>query len=69
MLCPLFSSTLSAMSDVEARLSKLEDAFSDWSATTRSRWEGMQSLNARMMALVDSKEGLWRIKTERILIP
>ena len=49
---------------LEARVAKLEDGLSDWSATTRARWEGMKALDERMQALVKTKTGLWQVKDE-----
>ena len=49
---------------LEARVAKLEDGLSDWSATTRTRWEGMKASDERMQALVKTKTGLWQVKDE-----
>ncbi|CAE6941516.1 unnamed protein product [Symbiodinium natans] len=49
---------------LEARVAKLEDGLSDWSATTRTRWEGLKALDERMQALVKAKTGLWQVKDE-----
>ncbi|CAE7242474.1 unnamed protein product [Symbiodinium sp. CCMP2592] len=51
-------------SEMEARLARVEDGLSEWTAATRTRWEGLTALNNRMCELYRSKGGMWHVKKE-----
>ena len=50
--------------EMEARISRIEDGLSEWTATTRTRWEGLTTLNQRMCDLYKNKGGMWHVKKE-----
>ena len=49
---------------MEARITRIEDGLSEWTATTRTRWEGLTALNHRMCDLYKNKGGMWHVKKE-----
>ena len=50
--------------ELEARVTRIEDGLSEWNATTRTRWEGLTALEKRMCDLFKSKSGMWQVKAE-----
>ena len=62
---PVSAHPLHQMStEMEARISRIEDGLSEWTATTRTRWEGLTTLNQRMCDLYKNKGGMWHVKKE-----
>ena len=43
--------------ELEARVTRIEDGLAEWNATTRTRWEGLTALEKRMCDLFVAGEG------------